>query len=199
MERIKFDRIQIQEAQKITQNFQKLKTKEEVFYHLCFAICAPQTTFTSNRQAIEELKNLNFYSQGSSEENLWPITRRVRFYKNKARYLVLMRERFDEIYQKIISSSSGKELRSYLVSELKGIGMKAASHFCRNYGFQDIAIIDVHILKFLEFNNPSNAKDYLLMEEIFVSKANDLGLTPVVLDALIWQKYSSTDWSNYDY
>lgn len=199
MEKAVFEEQEIKQAQRIAENFGKDKTKKEVFYHLCFAICAPQTTFVSNRQAVEELKAIDFYCAGAEEERLWSITRRVRFYKNKARYLIQMRSRFDEIYKKIRSTSSGKELRSYLVTELKGVGMKAASHFCRNYGFQDIAIIDVHILKFLESKTPKNNREYLQMEDLFTSIAENMGLPPVVLDALIWQKQSNTDWDNYDY
>lgn len=199
MKKAEFSEQEIRQAKKIAEDFGKDKTKEETFYHLCFAICAPQTTFVSNRQAVEELKSIDFYRLGGEEQELWPITRRVRFYKNKARYLVAMRKDFDRIYRKIQSAKSGKELRSYLVSELKGVGMKAASHFCRNYGFQDIAIIDVHILRYMGVETPKNATQYLKIESDFIKLASDLGLTPVVFDALIWKRDSKTEWDNYDY
>jgi len=42
--------------------------------------------------------------------------------------------------------------RDWLVSNIKGIGYKEASHFLRNIGFeQNLAILDRHIIKNLQF------------------------------------------------
>jgi len=43
-----------------------------------------------------------------------------------------------------------KELREWLVKNIKGLGFKESSHFMRNIGFEDVAIIDFHILDLLE-------------------------------------------------
>ena len=43
--------------------------------------------------------------------------------------------------------SDGRDLRAWLVREVKGLGWKEASHFLRNIGFRDLAILDRHILR----------------------------------------------------
>ncbi|KUK14806.1 MAG: DNA-(Apurinic or apyrimidinic site) lyase [Petrotoga mobilis] len=50
------------------------------------------------------------------------------------------------------------ESRRFLVENVKGIGWKEASHFLRNVGKEDVAILDKHILKIL--------KNYNLVKEV---------------------------------
>ncbi|MDY6894344.1 MAG: DNA lyase, partial [Thermotogota bacterium] len=57
------------------------------------------------------------------------------------------------LLQKYISES-----RRSLVENIKGIGWKEASHFLRNVGKEDVAILDKHILRII--------KDYNLVKEI---------------------------------
>jgi N-glycosylase/DNA lyase len=55
------------------------------------------------------------------------------------------------IKKKLLEKGTPHEMREWLVSNLKGIGYKEASHFLRNIGFgKDIAILDRHILKNLK-------------------------------------------------
>ncbi len=50
------------------------------------------------------------------------------------------------------------ELREWLVKNIKGYGYKEASHFLRNIGFEELAILDRHVLK--------NLKNYGVIEEV---------------------------------
>ena len=43
--------------------------------------------------------------------------------------------------------------RDYLVKNIKGLGLKEASHILRNIGFRNYAILDRHILKNLKKHN----------------------------------------------
>jgi thermostable 8-oxoguanine DNA glycosylase len=77
--------------------------------------------------------------------------------------------------------------------------MKAASHFLRNQGAQELAIIDVHILKFLEHPPPKNRREYLALEALFKARAQDTMLTPAELDVYLWKIYSKTPWADFVY
>jgi len=72
--------------------------------------------------------------------------------------------------------------------KLKGLGMKESSHFLRNVGRKSLAIVDRHILRWLErmgykFRLP---KDYLKAEEILRKIAEEKRLTLSELDLVIW-------------
>src|SRR5256885_1237436 len=76
-----------------------------------------------------------------------------------------------KIKEKLLSKDR-KELREFLVDNVKGLGMKEASHFMRNIGIgKDLAILDRHILKNLklygvvdEIPNSLTQKKYLDIE-----------------------------------
>ena len=62
--------------------------------------------------------------------------------------------------------------REYLVKNIKGLGYKESSHFLRNIGYSDYAILDKHILRSLEefgvikeIPKSLNKKKYLEIEE----------------------------------
>jgi len=91
-------------------------------------------------------------------------------------------------------------LRNRIVKDVKGIGLKEASHFLRNIRHEKFAIIDTHILKFLNVENKNiTPKQYKKLESDFRLISEDLNLTPAVLDALVWRHYSKTKWSNFVY
>ncbi len=126
------------------------KTKETIFYDLCFCLMAPQTTFKSNIKVIKELRKRKFYTHDVI--SLPQICKPVRFYNNKARYLREAKKNFEEILsvvKKTDDEDCGYSKREWLVKNVKGLGMKAASHFLRNLGYDALAIIDTHIIKFM--------------------------------------------------
>ena len=189
---------------KVFLNFGKKKTEEEIFYNLCFCICAPQTKFHSNRTVNEELHKIDFYSKNISEDKLQKIVKPVRYYRNKSKWLLEMKSKFDFKIMSIVDSLEYMEeidVRDKLVKEVKGLGWKTASHFLRNLGCQELAIIDTHILKFLgkEREGFFGRKKYLEYELMFNNIARINRLSVAELDALIWKRYSDTDWSAFLY
>ena len=84
------------------------------------------------------------------------------------------------------------EARNFLVENVKGIGMKEASHFIRNTGGQSLAILDRHILKLLEENNmivkpkKLSTEVYREIESKFIDLASTLRMTPAKLDLFLW-------------
>ncbi|AKG53114.1 N-glycosylase/DNA lyas-like protein [Dehalogenimonas sp. WBC-2] len=87
------------------------------------------------------------------------------------------------------------DARTKLVNLCSGIGPKQASLFLRNIGYShSLAIIDSHILKFLQIKglvsniskSPKDKRQYLQMEKTFVKYSQTVGIRPAHLDLAIW-------------
>jgi len=82
--------------------------------------------------------------------------------------------------------------REWLVESVKGLGYKEASHFLRNIGYDDYAIVDFHIVDLLVRHNlikkPKTLSrvKYLEIEEILRKIAKKSGLTLAELDLYLW-------------
>lgn len=117
----------------------------------------------------------------------------VRFHRTKARHIVEALKGFDDVLAVVRSGRSHEEIRRFLVNDVLGMGMKEASHFLRNIGFDGLAILDRHILRYMAANGiinkieyPYSYGRYLDYERKFVNHAEKIGLTPAELDLLIW-------------
>jgi len=180
----------------ILKKFSEPKSKEDIFYDLCFAICAPQTTFKSNRKVIDKLIEKDFYNSDIELEELKTIIRPVRFLR-KAQYLLEAKIKFLFIYTLVSDNYfSEHHKRAWLVKNIKGLGYKASSHFLRNLGAQDLAIIDTHIIKFMNIEK-FLSKDYINIESDFREIATENNLSIAGLDAYVWKIRSNTDWSEF--
>ena len=123
----------------------------------------------------------------------------VRFKNNKARYLVEAREKLcsknSKPLHKLISSfKTPREAREWLVGNIKGMGLKEASHFLRNIGYgEDVAILDRHILKNLVKLDVISAvpetlskKTYLKIEQKMRGFSKRVKIPMSHLDLLLW-------------
>jgi N-glycosylase/DNA lyase len=142
----------------------------------------------------------NFYAL-DIEDKLPELIKEVRFKNNKSRWLSEAKNCFSWILSKINDPDlSAVEKRRWLVNNIKGFGMKTASHFLRNLGYTELAIIDTHILKFLNLCvYPTTQKTYEKIEDAFKQIAKKQGLTPMELDAYVWKEYSKTPWTEFDW
>lgn len=187
------------EAGKVVKAFDGEKTEEEIFYNLCFAILAPQTTFKSNIKVTKQLTEMGFYKNDIDMPLLQEIVRPTRFFRQKTYRLLKAKQQFDEILDVVLGPEDSFVKRNKLVKMVNGIGMKAGSHFLRNLGHTDLAIIDTHVLKYLGRSMPKNKREYLEIENEFAKLAKDKGLTSAELDAIVWKKYSDTSWEDFEY
>jgi len=159
----------------------------EWFSELCFCLL---TANSQAQKAIDIQKHLG--AKGFLEESEESIANTIksfghRFYNNKAKYIVLARQ-----YKNIknhLSGLTGSQAREFVVNNIKGLGYKESSHFLRNVGYEDFAIIDRHIIKFLHRNNfikevpvTITKKLYLELEDIL--KGYKISLNK--LDLMIW-------------
>jgi N-glycosylase/DNA lyase len=162
---------------------------ECLFGELCFCILTPQSRAKNCRQVINKLKADKKLFTADLEE-LRSYLKGVRFPDVKAQRLIEAREKFPEL--KNMLSSEPKELRDWLMENVKGLGQKESAHFMRNIGFKGLSIIDVHIQNFLrdvgkyKESGSLTKKRYIELENKFLELAKELKIPPEELDIAIW-------------
>lgn len=119
---------------------------EKIFQELCFCIL---TVNYNAKGAIKIQDKINDFSS-LPEESLSKKLKELghRFPKKRAEYICLASRKKKELL-KALDSLSNKELRKWLVDKTKGLGYKESSHFLRNIGYKNFAIIDFHIIDLL--------------------------------------------------
>lgn len=180
-------------------SFRKAREEyEKVLEELVFCLCTPQTKARNALNAVEALRQQGML-QNPDLEKVEEILRKynVRFHRKKARYIVDAVGKFAEVWESIRRERSAFVLRDRLVKNVTGLGMKEASHFLRNIGFTELAIIDRHILRHLKaeglvggIDKNLSRRRYLLLEKKFIEYAAKQGLSPAEMDLLIWASYT---------
>ena len=174
------------------------KSDKRIFAELSFCICTPQSKAFTCWNAISKLMSNNILYYGSKED-INPFLRGIRFHNNKAKYIVEARNFFTEqgqlaIKNKIKSFNDPLKLRDWLIKNIKGIGMKEASHFLRNIGLgDDLAILDRHVIKNLKglgviqtVPKSLSKKRYLEIESKMKAFSQMIGIPIDALDLLLW-------------
>jgi len=173
--------------------FRELKEKgnREIFKELCF--CILTANFNAER-SIEIQKGIGDGLIYESEEELALKLRKMghRFPETRAEYIVEAR-RFQDSIKEILASLDERDYkREWLVKNIKGIGYKESSHFLRNIGYLDYAIIDFHIIDLLEkegmIERPKTLtkKRYLMIESLLRDVAERVNMAVGELDLYLW-------------
>jgi len=163
---------------------------EEWFSELCFCILTANSTA---ELGIRLQKKYGKMFLSSRREELAETLKKEghRFHSIRAGYICDARK-FRNIKEIISKFRSGKMAREWLVKNIKGIGYKEASHFLRNVGFEDVAILDRHIISLLIENGiierfrSLTKKRYLEIEKILEDISRRTGLSPGELDLYMW-------------
>lgn len=119
-----------------------------------------------------------------------------RFAERRAEYIVEARRLAPDIKGIIQGFRTSKGAREWLVKNVKGLGWKEASHFLRNVGYLDVAIIDRHILSNLiehglTIDNSRKGltkKRYLQYERILEEVANRSDTALGEMDLYLWYR-----------
>ncbi len=166
------------------------KNSEGLFNELCFC------TLTANFDAEKSIEIQNKVCNGFLELPKKRLEERLRSlgyrYPNRASYINENRKCAAGLKQVLESIPSEKEKREWLAANVKGLGLKEASHFLRNIGFDNLAIIDFHIVNLLEkeglIKKPKamTKKRYLEIEAVLEKAAKRLGMTLAELDLYLW-------------
>lgn len=178
-----------QEIKSRLEDFKKVK-KEDYFYEACFCILTPQSKAKNCWSTVLALKTRDFKNKAFDPVK---FIDGVRFHNNKSKYLLELKNKFDLVIKNIGEIKDSRELREWLVSNIKGYSLKEASHFLRNTGHRDLAIIDRHILKNLhkfgvidEIPKTVTRNKYFEIEEKFKEFSNKVGIDMDELDLLFW-------------
>jgi N-glycosylase/DNA lyase len=170
--------------------FPKVKGKD-IFYELCFCLLTPQSKAKQAHKCELILRKKDFLNKKINP--LPHLKSRIRFHNNKTKYLHNAKEKIDAIYYEINNIKDSKKLREWLVNNVNGYGMKESSHFLRNIGKRNLAILDRHILKHLKELNAIKQipktltkNRYLEIEERFKKFSKEIRIPMDELDLLFW-------------
>jgi len=171
--------------------FEENKSSDRIFEELCF--CILTANFNAER-AIRIQEKIGNGVLTFSQERLAEELKRLshRYPKTRARYIAEARKYKNSLKKIINSFKDERKLREWLVKNIKGIGYKEASHFLRNVGFKNLAIIDFHILELLTKHKLARKpktltrKKYLEIERKLRRIAKKLNLSLAELDLYLW-------------
>ncbi len=168
-------------------------SSKRIFSELCFCI------LTANYSAEGGIKIQNALQGRFHELSEAELARELKklgyLYPNaRARNIAKNQLYSDSIKSTLASFDSPDGRRRWLVSNIIGFGYKEASHFLRNIGYDDHAIIDFHILDLMArhgmIGNPKsrslNRKRYLDAEQAFMRISKKTGIAPGALDLYLW-------------
>jgi N-glycosylase/DNA lyase len=167
------------------------RSSKELFKELCFCILTANYTAEGGMRIQKSIGN-GFLTLTSAQ-----LAKRLkqeghRFPNTRAKYIVAARKHAGSLKKKLNSFDSIVEKREWLVKHVKGLGYKEASHFLRNIGYPDVAIVDFHIIDFLvkhkQIRKPKTLtpKKYLEAESVRRKVAGKLGISLGELDLYMW-------------
>ena len=169
--------------------FKRIK-QEELFYELCFCLLTPQCPAKKADAIVGELKKADFKNKNIDPHKFLKTTR---FHNNRAKYFLEMKSEYNFIEQQLKNIKSAEEKRDFLVENIRGIGLKEAGHFLRNIGYENLAILDRHILKNLievkaieELPKTLTKKKYFEIEKNFLEFSKKVSIPMDHLDLLFW-------------
>ncbi|WP_456392049.1 N-glycosylase/DNA lyase [Persephonella sp.] len=163
----------------------------DIFSEACFCILTANSSATLGIKLQKEI-GIDGFREYSYDE-LFDIIRKKghRFAAQRADRIVRLRNQIN-LLEEVADMEDGKEAREILVREVYGYGYKEASHFLRNIGFDDVAIIDRHISRYLfekglvKSRKTITKKVYLECEEALQKIVDEMGLTQSELDLYIF-------------
>jgi len=169
------------------------KNSNDIFKELCFCL------LTANFSAEGGIKIQNSIQNGFMGLSLEQLSSELsrlghRFPNARANFIFEARKYKDDIKNILSSFSEDKQAREWLAKNIKGLGYKEASHFLRNIGYKNVAIIDFHIIDLLTKNGlieplkskSLNAKKYLEIENILTELAKKTNTNLGELDLYLW-------------
>ena len=166
------------------------RSEEDIFYELCFCLLTPQSKGKMCWERVERLKKRNFKERPINPHS---SINDLRFHNHKNVYLLVAKRQFSHILEQLSQEKDVAVLREWLVKNVQGFGYKESSHFLRNIGHRNLAILDRHILKNLVHHNIISAlpktltrKRYLAIEQQFLQFAEQVKIPLDALDLLFW-------------
>ena len=169
------------------------KTPESLFAELVFCLLTPQSKAVECDKAVKRLLASNALLEGT-EAQVNPHVRPIRFHNQKTKSIVEARKHATKL--PALLSMPPLEAREWLVSNVRGLGYKEASHFLRNVGRgEELAILDRHVLKNLakhgaieEIPKTLTKKRYMEIEQKMKEFSQKVSIPLAHLDLLFWSE-----------
>ena len=165
-------------------------SNEELFMEMCFCL------LTANFNAEKCIEIQNDIGECFLTDSKEELTKKLkdyghRFPNTRSEYISESLKCKDKL-KEIVRFHDKIALREWIVKNVKGLGYKEASHFLRNIGFDDYAIIDFHILdilvnhKLIKRPTTITKKKYLEIEDLLKKLAKKTNLNLAELDLYLW-------------
>lgn len=163
------------------------------FEELCFCLL---TANTSAELGLKIQKALGYkgFTEFKNEEDLALRLKdaKYRFYNRRAHFITLANN-YKNIKSIILNINNNIERREWLVKNIKGIGYKESSHFLRNVGLFNYAILDKHILRLMKEENfideipkTLTKENYIKFENILEKVSKKIKMSQGELDLYLW-------------
>lgn len=173
----------------------KNKNEEDWFSELCFCLLTANSKAKTALSLQNDLGFKGFYELIQEDLVSEIKNHKHRFHNTKAQRIVEARNHFGikSKIKQLVEKEGQRSARTWLVNKIKGLGLKEASHFLRNTGHTEVAIIDRHIIGILKQNNllpqdfaVKNSSSYLKAEEICENLSSKLSMSLSKLDLCLW-------------
>jgi len=176
-------------------DFQK-RSSHDWFGELAYCLLTAYSSALMGEKCVEKLSNDGFLFIGKLEDvTVCLKSQGHRFAERRAEYIIKARKYIENLKQIIQSHQSTYAARDWLVTNISGLGMKEASHFLRNVGYLNLAIIDRHILAHMketgliaDDHKSITRKRYLEYEHILENVSNRLNMDLGEMDLYLWYK-----------
>lgn len=169
----------------------KEKSIQLIFREMCFCImtanCGAEKCIEIHDRMENDFLELNRLQLSEKFKECG-----YRFPNVRSNYIYEARNYIPELETILTQSNQNDSLRDWIVKHIKGLGYKEASHFLRNIGYEDYAIIDFHIIdvlvkyKMIEKPKTLTKKKYLEIECILREMGDRLELNLAELDLYLW-------------
>lgn len=169
---------------------------EAVVFELIYCLLTPQSSAVNAGRAVERIRAAGCAASAhQTAEILRDRENYIRFHNTKAHRVGRAYAEFSALAALLRSDLPGEQIRIWLVENIAGLGWKEASHFLRNIGYRDLAILDRHILRNLNalgvlrrLPGTLTPKRYLAIEKAFRRFAERVRIPMDELDLLFWSR-----------
>lgn len=163
----------------------KDKPNSAWFSELCFCLMTANASARGGIAAQKAVREEGFLNLSQEELAKKLVEVKYRFPFVRSKYIVEARRHSN--IKEIIQKMPSREAREWLVKNIKGLGMKEASHFLRNVGRKDLAILDKHIIRSLGLEvKPLKKETYEEIEKKLFEIGKITNTDMAELDLILW-------------
>ena len=165
------------------------------FNELAYCLLTAYSSAVMGQLCVDTLCNCDAMLNGTLEQVQEALrVQGHRFASRRAEYIVEARRLAPTLKSTILDFSDTRDARKWLVENVKGLGWKEASHFLRNVGYLDLAIIDRHILSNMREHGLTTEdgkkgitkRRYLEYETILTKVAEKVDMPLGEMDLYLW-------------